>query len=170
MCQLLGLPTAFLRGQLPDGLDADVAVEAASARHLGCYRGESAPAMVRRYQDQVLGAAVTDDTYEHAPYLEVEPCRRRRAELARVRLGCSSMVPEDTGRIRGLDRASRPCPCGAALGSAAHVLLECPRTAGLREEHASISWTGMTLPAFLGQEDQTAVARYVSCCAEALRP
>ena len=32
------------------------------------------------------------------------------------------------------------------------------------------SWAGMTLPAFLGQEDQTAVARYVSCCAEALRP
>ena len=46
LCQLLGLPTAFLRGQLPDGLDADAAVEAASARHLGCYRGESAPAMV----------------------------------------------------------------------------------------------------------------------------
>ena len=164
LCDLLAQPAGFLWGQLPEELDADEAHECAQEKHYGRYRGEGAPAMVQRYRDHILGAEVGLTTYLFAPYLTSVPDRCCRAELARVRLGCSKLVPEDEGRMKALDRSHRPCPCGAALGSTVHVLLECPLFEGVRAQFPGLFAEGQTLATFLGQEDQVAVARYVRLC------
>jgi hypothetical protein len=164
LLSLLGQSEALLHGEMPGELEVEEVRDAAARRPCQRYALDTCGPMVRRYQEEVLGGQVDEVTYAvPAPYLEEVPLRRCRVDLARVRTGCSRL-PEDQGRTRGLSRAERPCPCGAGLGSAEHCLLECPLTAVVRGQFASLFPCQQTLAELLGGEEQRRVAQYVEAC------
>ena len=159
---LVGGPSCFRWGSLPGKVDVDGVAEIAAHTHFARY--PHASVMVQRYQEQVLGAAVTEESYGLADYLRVRDRQRRRA-VARVRLGCSTWLAEDVGRTQRVARGERSCPhCGAQLQSAQHALIECPFFDGWREENADLFTPGMTLAQFFGQGDPAGVARFVEGC------
>ena len=158
---LLGGPK-LCPDQLPNSIDAEQIAQAAADIHYARYHGGSA--MVTRYQAQILGAPVAEDTYGPASYLGTVPRRRRRV-LARARTGCSDWLAEDTGRTQGLDRAQRGCPhCGAQLQSLQHALMECPRYAALRSEYSDLFLPVTSLAELLGGPDQLRLSSFVERC------
>ena len=120
--------------------------------------------MVQRYQEQIRGTAVEEESYGPASYLRV-PVRCHLRAVARVRLGCSTWLAEDVGRTQRVAREERACThCGAQLQSAHHAFFECPLFDQWRGEHADIVYDGVTLAEFFQQEDQPRMARYVEGC------
>ena len=159
LLSLLGQGDALLRGEMPGEVR-----ESAIQLHCNQYRPEACGPMVQRYQEEMRGGAVGDSTCRiPASYLKAVPERCSRVPLDRVRTG-GSCLPEDRGRILRRAREERPCPCGSPLGSARHCLLECPLTAELREQFASLFPHQQTLAEFLSGEEQRRVAQYVEAC------
>lgn len=162
MFGLVGGPISLRMGGLPDKVDVDEIAENAARTHYARY--SDASIMVQRYQNQILGASVEEESYGPASYLRV-PVRCQRRAVARVRLGCSSWLAEDTGRTKRVAREERSCPhCGAQLQSAHHALFECPMFDQWREEHADLFTPDMTLAQFFQQPDQKRVAHFVEGC------
>ena len=163
MLATLGVDTAMLRGLPPRELVAAEVRDAAARMHYRRYAPEACGPMVRRYQETVRGEPVSEATYNTAQFLREVHERGQRVSPARVRTGCSCL-PEDKGRTRGLSREERPCPCGAGLGSAEHCLLQCPLTAAVRQQFASLFTPQQTLAGLLGGQEQRRVAQYVEAC------
>lgn len=162
MFGVVGGPLSFRWGGLPGQVDIDGVAESAASRHFARYTHASV--MVQRYQEQVLGAAVEEESYGPASYLHL-PVRRQRRAVARVRLGCSSWLAEDVGRTQRVARGERSCPhCGAQLQSAQHAFFECPFYEEWREEHSDLFTPDMTLAEFYQHGDQQRVARFVEGC------
>lgn len=133
--------------QLPDSIDDEEIAQAATDLHIARYHGSTAPVMVARYQEQILGAPVDGDTYYSAAYLSTVP-RRRRRESARVRTGCCDWLAEDTGRIQHVARTDRGCPhCGAPLQYLQHALIECPLYVDMRSEYSDLLEPNMSVTA-----------------------
>ena len=151
-------------GGLPGKVDVEVVTQQAERRHFSHY--PDASVMVQRYQEQILGRGVGEESYGPADYLRVHvPIRSQRRAVARVRLGCSSWLAEDVGRTQRVPRGERPCPhCGAHLQSAHHAVFEFPLLHQWREQHTHLFLPDMTLAQFFQQEDPRGVAHFVEGC------
>ena len=109
-----------------------------------------------------------------ATYLSAGLERRRYQRLAQLRCG-ADWLAETTGRWERLSREQRQCPhCPAPMEDAHHMVFACPLYERLREQFADIfqgvradAGPAAPLATFLGQTDQSRVAKFVHLCHEA---
>ena len=168
------LAAAGVTGNLLSGetIDIEELSEELLYRHVASYANASPK--VARYVTEVLGGTIETATYVPAEYLVQVPQRCRRQRLAQVRTG-SHWLAEETGRWQRRARDQRPCPhCQGPLEDAGHMVFDCPLYGELREQFSDLfhpatppegtAGTAHTLAGFLGQADQTGVARFVHQC------
>ena len=158
--QALNIPVD-LQAPTPVG-DAEVE-QAMQARWLGELAASEKP-KVQHYVGAVRGG-VTWEAYQPAAYLTAVADRPRRVRLAQLRTG-SHWLKVETGRWQRLERNARVCPhcVSAAVEDEMHMIFDCPRYAGLRQQFADLFPSGdRNLGSFLSQ-DPVRVAQFIYEC------
>ena len=147
----------------PTEIDAAEIVQAMQARQVGALAA-SAKSKVQYYVSAVR-CGVSLESYQPAEYLAAVTDRSRLVRLAQLRTG-SHWLRVETGRWQRLEREQRVCPhCdAAAVEDEAHMVFDCPKYAGVRQQCHDLFCSGdRNIGSFLSQPP-VRVAQFVHQC------
>ena len=143
----------------------------ALSRYLQLIAAETANhTLLRHYFEEARGGSLTVDSYGPAPYVQEVRRRALRQPVTQLSAGVH-WGANDTGRLRGVARRDRQCPHCAGLGgpggigSAHHILFECPLYAAAWASYPQLSFAGPpTLHEFLYHQPPLLLACFAADC------